>query len=77
MKSERPNFPDNVALGWGGTMSGPYAGNSGCASNVNGITRMSYNTAYGQTTPWGDQMYGICEKGESNPFDSQPYNTFL
>lgn len=72
-----PVVRENMPLGWGGTMSGPYAGMSGCASNVNGITKMSYDNPYGATTPYGDQMYGMCVKGESNPFDNQPYKTIF
>ena len=78
-----PDFPDNLPLGWGGTMSGPYAGTPGCASNVNGINKMSFKNAYGETTKSspdqrrkgpGNQMYGMCVKGSSNPFDKKPYH---
>lgn len=71
-----PHYPNNQPLGWGGTMSGPYVGISGCASNVNGITKMSFKNANGQTTPYGNQMYGMCVKGAQNPFDENPYHTF-
>jgi len=76
--SSVPPLVDNVVpLGWGGVMSGPWAGPEGCASGVNGVTKMSYENHYGATTPYGDQMYGMCVKGESNPFDREPYRTFF
>ena len=69
----KPTLIENVPLGFGTTMSGPYSGPSGCASNVNGITRMGYGNPYGYTAPYGNQMYGFCEKGKPNPFNKNPY----
>jgi hypothetical protein len=71
-----PTIYEEIPLGWGGTMSGPYAGQSGCASGINGVANMSYRNEYGSTTPYGDQMYGMCDRSESNPFDNAPYGTF-
>lgn len=81
-KERIPNYPNNLPLGWGSTVSGPYAGESGCASNINGINKMSFETPYGSTfklspngkhLPSGNQMYGVCTKGSMNPFDKPAY----
>lgn len=69
----RPKVRNNLPLGWGSTMSGPYAGPAGCSGNVNGVTRMSYSTPYGETFPFGGQMYGFCESTPSNPFNETCY----
>lgn len=68
--------PENTPLGWGGTMVTPRSGDSGCASNVNGIRKMSNKNPYGEISPDGNQMYGFCVKGEMNPFDEDHYSTF-
>lgn len=63
-------------VGEGGTISGRFSGEYGCASNVNGVNRMSYKTPYGDTFTndnKGTQMYGVCEEGTNNTFDKDPY----
>lgn len=62
------NLRDNLPLGWGSTMTGPYAQNN-CMSNVNGINKPSMRNPYGKVYPEGDQMYGFCEKGTPNAFE--------
>lgn len=69
--AKRENVPlirDNLPLGWGSTMTGPYAGND-CMMNVNGVNKPSMRNPYGKVYPYGDQMYGFCEKGANNYFD--------
>lgn len=56
-----------LPLGWGGTVTGPYAGPSGCTSNVNGVMKRSKRNPYGQVEP---QMYGMCVMGSENAFDN-------
>lgn len=56
-----------LPLGWGGTMTGPYAGSSGCASNVNGVMKNSKRNPYGIVGP---QMYGMCVMGSDNAFEN-------
>lgn len=68
-KDRAPILRDNLPIGWGDTMTGPYAGPEGCSSNINGINRNSYMNPYGELG--NDQMYSFCEKGVTNPFTNQ------
>ena len=61
-KEDIPTVRENLPLGWGSTMTGPYAGNY-AMSNVNNINRSSMKNPYGKVYPDGDQMYGFFERG--------------
>jgi len=68
---KRENVPllrDNLPVGWGSTMAGPYADNNGMM-NVNGVNKPTMRNPYGKVYPYGDQMYGFFEKGTNNYFD--------
>ena len=58
---------ENIPIGWGSTMTGPYADNN-CMSGINGVNKASMKNPYGKVYPEGKQMYGFCEKGVNNYF---------
>ena len=66
-RKENVILKENIPLGWGSTMTGPYAGNN-CMSNVNGVNKPSMRNPYGKLYPEGDQMYSFCEPGTPNAF---------
>lgn len=59
---------ESLPLGWGSTMTGPYADNW-ALSGVNGINKATLRNPYGKVYPEGKQMYGFIEKGSRNYFD--------
>lgn len=64
-----PQLRENLPLGWGSTMTGPYADNWSM-SGVNGINKPTLENPYGKVYPHGKQMYGFIEKGSNNCFDA-------
>lgn len=62
-------------LGAMDSYAGPWSGYNGCIGNPNGVNKMSYKNPYGNTAPYGEQMYGYCEEGINNTFDKNPYET--
>lgn len=68
-KMDIPIVRENLPLGWGTTMTGPYADNN-CLSGINGVNKASMENPYGRVYPEGDQMYGFCEKGIDNFFSN-------
>lgn len=69
ISDKAPTLQDNLPIGWGSTMSGPYADND-FMMNVNGINKPTFRNPYGYVYPKGDQMYGYAEEGSPNAFRS-------
>ena len=66
-KEDIPTLRENLPIGWGSTITGPYADNN-CMSNINGVNKSSGKNPYGKVYPNGKQMYAFCEKGVNNYF---------
>lgn len=64
-REDIPHLKEDLPLGWGSTITGPWAQNS-CMSNVNGINKASMRNPYGKVGQ--QQTYGFCEKGINNFF---------
>ena len=68
-KEDVPEVVEDLPLGWGSSMTGPYADNW-AMSGVNGINKATLRNPYGRVYPKGKQMYGFLEKGSRNCFDA-------